>query len=801
MAPGRDHAIGGDGGAIYAFPYSGPWSLSDSLLRNNQAGQASGRQSVGGGYGGGIYFYNGAGEPILIQDSQFEANQAGSAYAEADAQNVYGGSGGGIYVDLGGSSDFRLRRVTMTDNQAGSAYNGLRNVYGGNGGGIATGGFFVPEVAVEASILSANRAGDAAGSPGASEVRGGSGGGVYNSDGILILTNSTLSGNRAGDSNYRGGNGGGAASLREYSQDEVHLYLHHTTVAYNQAGSGSVTPGQGGGVYNDPAASFYSANSLLAFNSAASGSGPECYSSMSSQDYNLLRDAADCNFSAQLHDQVGGNGNPLIDPLISPLGDYGGATPTHALQTGSPAMETIPNGSGGCGSTYTSDQRGFVRPRDGDGNGALACDSGSYEAGLVTDLLLSDSPDPWRAGDVFTASFTVTAAAPAFPGGVVTVTVDGNAGGPALSCAGALTGGSGQCRLQIDTPGVYTLTAVYGGDPLFDPSTASQLHTVERAQAAMQIAIAPSPSRPGEVFTIAVNIAPTYTTSLEPGGVVTISILVSASHKGQLSGSLVCTIFLENGAGSCPFSLPEPGSYPVTALYSGDAFFLPGQAAAPHTVQRGSTLLQLSDAPAPSRPGESFTASVGIMPDYSTTLVPGGMVTISLAGDGQAPSLPGCTTQLVNGAATCAFNLDLPALYTLTASYAGDANFTPNQAFTLHEVLPGASSIEIAAAPSPGTPGEPFTVSVSVAPSYQTALIPGGTVSITVPGATASCLISLAGDDVGSCRLTLQEAGSYTLAAAYSGDVYFTTSQANLVYAVQDTNTRFEIYLPLLSKG
>jgi hypothetical protein len=66
------------------------------------------------------------------------------------------------------------------------------------------------------------------------------------------------------------------------------------------------------------------------------------------------------------------------DPLIGPLGDYGGSTPTHLLLAGSPAIDRIAfNQGAGCdGTTVTADQRGVARPQpSNDGN----CDIGSIE--------------------------------------------------------------------------------------------------------------------------------------------------------------------------------------------------------------------------------------------------------------------------------------------------------------------------------------------------------------------------------------------------------------------------------------
>jgi hypothetical protein len=64
---------------------------------------------------------------------------------------------------------------------------------------------------------------------------------------------------------------------------------------------------------------------------------------------------------------------------MRPLLDNSGPTWTHALQLGSPAIDLIPVGTNGCGSTLTTDQRGISRPQDGDGNGLALCDIGAFE--------------------------------------------------------------------------------------------------------------------------------------------------------------------------------------------------------------------------------------------------------------------------------------------------------------------------------------------------------------------------------------------------------------------------------------
>lgn len=64
---------------------------------------------------------------------------------------------------------------------------------------------------------------------------------------------------------------------------------------------------------------------------------------------------------------IGGTGNIFgVAPLLAPLSFNGGATRTHALLNGSPAIDA------GDPTTFpATDQRGVTRPQDGDGPGEI----------------------------------------------------------------------------------------------------------------------------------------------------------------------------------------------------------------------------------------------------------------------------------------------------------------------------------------------------------------------------------------------------------------------------------------------
>ncbi len=78
------------------------------------------------------------------------------------------------------------------------------------------------------------------------------------------------------------------------------------------------------------------------------------------------------------------------DPMLDPLANNGGPTRTHALIAGSPAID-----SGDDPNCPATDQRGFSRPADGDGDSTATCDMGAFEKDAV---LVTNQP-PTAADD------------------------------------------------------------------------------------------------------------------------------------------------------------------------------------------------------------------------------------------------------------------------------------------------------------------------------------------------------------------------------------------------------------------
>ncbi len=239
---------------------------------------------------------------------------------------------------------------TLTvDSSTISENNGLR------GGGIENYG----DLTIVKSTVS-NNVGDFA------SALGGGAGGVFSRDGTLTITNSTISGNLKRNAHD---NGGGIWTNSPTT-------ITNTTIANNE----------GNVLSSSDASGIFAVSNLVTIRStiiaanvnnstvpdvvAGSGGG------FLSGGWNLIGNAGAVTTFNFLGDQTGTAAAPL-NPLLDPLGNYGGMTETHRLQTNSPAIDKAYSfGS-------TEDQRGFTRPFDKanypNATGGDGSDIGAYE--------------------------------------------------------------------------------------------------------------------------------------------------------------------------------------------------------------------------------------------------------------------------------------------------------------------------------------------------------------------------------------------------------------------------------------
>ena len=301
--------------------------------------------------------------------------------------------GGAIYNSSFGT--LTLANSTLSDNSA--------TFFLGGGGGIDNNG----TLTLTNSTLSGNASANF-------------GGAIYNNYfGTMTLTNSTLSGNYAAFS-------GGAIS------NTGTLTLTDSTVSGN-------TASDGGGVYSY---SFFGTPLLLLVNTIVAGNSAGSYAPDMDADVdvgsvnNLIGDGTGLSFISSgdaIQNKVGTSTNP-IDPLLGPLGDYGGNTQTMPLLVGSPAFA-----AGVAIAGITTDQRGLPRP-------ASDPDIGAFQTQGAILTLSPAALSPTAAGQAYK---TIISAAGGSGNYDFTLASGSLPTGLSLSAAGVVSG-TASC-----TPGAY----------------------------------------------------------------------------------------------------------------------------------------------------------------------------------------------------------------------------------------------------------------------------------------------------------------------------------------------------------
>lgn len=166
----------------------------------------------------------------------------------------------------------------------------------------------------------------------------GKNGGAIRNDGTLNLTNSTLSGNTASQS------GGGLVNTIDPDDptSSGRATISNSTITNNTAGSEL-----GGGIAN--VGTLVVRNSIIAGNTANDDiqntftvSNIPIPGDITSKGHNLIGSYDGTDFNNNKRDIVGTSSNP-INPLLDTLQNNGGLTETHALLSGSPAINSGSN--------------------------------------------------------------------------------------------------------------------------------------------------------------------------------------------------------------------------------------------------------------------------------------------------------------------------------------------------------------------------------------------------------------------------------------------------------------------------
>ena len=313
----------------FALPGTAPWTvnltgalpnLSSTIeIEGPGADQFTVRRDTGGDYS------------IFTVTSGSVVSISGITISNGNTTLPAGGEGGGINNFRG---TLTITGSTISGNSAQTDGGGIANIQG--------------TLTVTGSTISDNSAVE--------------GGGIYSQTNLsgqtTTITNSTISGNTtrrlAGE-----GFGGGVSNFEGLTVIEFSTITDNT--ALNNEGSGVAS-------FGDTLTRTEVLSTIISANTNTDVDSGTTTNSFVSKGHNLIGDGNATGAFNQTGDQTG-----VTDPGLDPLDSYEGPTQTHRLQSDSPALDAIPQGTNGCGTTFTEDQRGVSRPQGSN------CDIGSFE--------------------------------------------------------------------------------------------------------------------------------------------------------------------------------------------------------------------------------------------------------------------------------------------------------------------------------------------------------------------------------------------------------------------------------------
>ncbi len=384
---------------------------------------------------------------------------------------------------------------------------------------------------------------------------------------------------------------------------------------------------------------------------------------------------------------------------------------------------------------------------------------------------------PTVVGQPYTVSVSVAPVAPGsgVPTGMVNVS-DGTGG----TCVVTLSGGVGSCSLTSTTVGAKTITATYVMDSNFNGSATSAAHTVNQAATTTTITNAVALATATVVGqSYAVNWSVTVNAPGAVGAALTGNVTVDAG------GGNTCVAAVS--AGTCNIVSTTAGVKSITATYAGDANYngSASSPATPHTVNKADTTTVITNAATlgltPTIVGEAYAVN------WSVTVNAPGAIGAALTGNVTVTDGTGGMCVAAVSAGTCNITSTSTGAKTITATYAGDANYNGSAGTASHTVnKPSTTTTITADAPDPSVTGQAYQVDVAVAVVAPGVGTPTGAINVS-DGTGGTCVITLPAT---SCNLTSLTAGAKTLTAMYVGDMNFNGgTSAGVTHTVNKANT------------
>ncbi len=376
----------------------------------------------------------------------------------------------------------------------------------------------------------------------------------------------------------------------------------------------------------------------------------------------------------------------------------------------------------------------------------------------TTTLTSSLSPSSYSQAVTFTA--TVSSASVVKPTGTVTFLANGTSIG-----TGSLSNGVATLKTSTLAAGTHSITANYAGTTDYGTSTSDAVSQVVNADATtttLTSSLTPSGYGQTVTFTATVNDSTTSTTGTPAGTVTFLS-----------NGTSIGSKTLSNGVATLATDALPLGADSITVVYGGSTDYTASTSAAVSqvvSVEPTTTALVSSLNPASYDADVTFTATVSSV----AAIKPTGTVTFYSNGTSIG------TGTLSNGVATL-ITRSLPVgANSITATYAGNADYTTSTSAAVSQVIDAdATTTTLTSSVNPSAFDQAINFTATVKAANGT---PSGTVTFYANG-TSIGTVSLS-SGVAGFKISSLPVGANSITATYAGNADYTTSTSAAVSQV-----------------
>ncbi len=414
-------------------------------------------------------------------------------------------------------------------------------------------------------------------------------------------------------------------------------------------------------------------------------------------------------------------------------------------------------------STLSPGTHSIVASYGGDTNDDVSSSSALTETvqQLGTTTTLTSDANPANAGAPihFTAKVAIVAGATAY--GAITGTVTFVDGTTNLGTVAVDASGNAVLTLSNLAVGGHALVATYGGNTNYAASSSAPLsQTVQQTTTTTTLSSSNLNSLAGKPVTFTSTV--TSTTGGIPTGPVSFREGTTVLGQGTVNAQ---------GVAVFTTSTLAVGTHNIVAVYVGDNNYATSTSAPiAQVVSLAAPGLTLSGPSAPVDAGitatfsAALTTSGGVAPTGALTLKEGSVV---------------IGTQNVTNAGTFTFSSATLSIgtHSLVATYAGDANNSPESSNIVTVVVQQASTITtLVSSLNPATLGQNVTFTATVTSSSPSIT---GAVSFMDGGNSLGSVAVVNG--VATYSTTMLAFGQHTITAVYGGDTNHATSTSSVV--------------------